>query len=138
MFGRPLSRLEQIDLKDVWSHETSSFTPWLGRLRRTQNEGRDQQGHVDGDLTPSRPPPDHGAVALHKEQDIVSSVSHLSGKRRRPRDHRLRSMVKIVEPIGRLYIRYCETATRGMAGRIPYFAPRVISAVCGFVDSGDI
>ncbi|WP_375157685.1 DUF4268 domain-containing protein [Bradyrhizobium sp. RDT46] len=29
MISQPLSRLEQIDLKDVWSHEASSFTPWL-------------------------------------------------------------------------------------------------------------
>lgn len=29
MISQPLSRLEQIDLKEVWSHEASSFTPWL-------------------------------------------------------------------------------------------------------------
>src|SRR4051812_43362290 len=29
MISQPLSHLKQIDLKDVWSHEASSFTPWL-------------------------------------------------------------------------------------------------------------
>ncbi len=58
MIAQQLARLEQLDLKKVWSHEAVAFTPWLARDENIallgEALGLDQEVEADGGRPLSR------------------------------------------------------------------------------------